>query len=233
MKLHTVAMFYIFLTVLAAVGVGQALPADSDPVMQGSASYSMPQSAIEAKIGGTVMVAIRVDETGKPLGAVVISGPSWPCDSKPVEALQELSTSISEAMMKLRFTPAIKNGKPIAKNIGLRLELKNALLAPELDPATGKPKYKQVAGGVLNGKAIQLPKPGYPAEARADREAGTVTIQILIDETGNVIRAGAVTGPPTLQLVSREAACSSKFSPTLLAGEPVKVTGVITYNFVP
>ena len=135
--------------------------------------------------------------------------------------------------MKVRFTPAIKDGKPIAKNIGLRVELKNALLAPELDPATGKPKYKQVSGGVLNGKAIDLPKPAYPPEARADREAGAVTIQILIDEAGKVIRAGAVSGAPTLQLAAREAACGSRFSPTTLGGEPVKVSGVITYNFVP
>lgn len=233
MKLHTIALLFIYLTAIAGIGISQTLPADSEPVLQGSASYSLPQSAIEAGIDGTVMVAIRVGETGKPEGAVVISGPAWPCDAKPVKALQELSSTISEAMMKLRFTPAMKGGKPIAKNVGLRVELKNPLLAPEIDPATGKTKYKQISGGVLNGKAVDLPKPEYPAEARADRETGAVSIQILIDEAGKVIRAGAVSGAPSLQLAAREAACGSKFSPTTLGGEPVKVSGVITYNFVP
>lgn len=89
-----------------------------------------------------------------------------------------------------------------------------------------------IAGGVLNGKAIALPRPAYPAIARAAQASGTVVVQVLIDEEGNVISAHAVSGHPLLQAASVTAAREAKFSPTTLSGQRVKVTGVIQYNFV-
>lgn len=91
---------------------------------------------------------------------------------------------------------------------------------------------KTISGGVLNGKAISKPQPAYPAIARAARASGTVTVQVLVDERGNVVSASAVSGHPLLQQSAVAAARQAKFSPTLLSGQPVKVSGVITYNFV-
>lgn len=91
---------------------------------------------------------------------------------------------------------------------------------------------KNVAGGVLNGKAKSLPKPVYPPEARAANAQGAVTVQVLIDEEGNVVSAQALSGPPQLHEAAAIAARGAKFSPTKLSGQPVKVSGVITYNFV-
>lgn len=92
---------------------------------------------------------------------------------------------------------------------------------------------KTISGGVLNGKAISLPKPAYPPAARAVRASGAVTVQVLIDETGRVVSASAAGGHPLLQAAAVSAARQARFSPTLLSGQPVKVSGVITYNFVP
>jgi TonB family protein len=89
-----------------------------------------------------------------------------------------------------------------------------------------------VSGGVLNGKAITLPKPAYPAIARSARASGAVVVQVTIDERGDVISARAVSGHPLLQQSAVEAAREAKFTPTLLEGQPVKVTGTLTYNFV-
>jgi TonB family protein len=89
-----------------------------------------------------------------------------------------------------------------------------------------------ISGGVLNGKALALPKPDYPDIARAAHASGTVVVQVLIDEEGNVISAHAVSGHPLLQAASVAAARQAKFSPTFLEGDPVRVTGVIQYNFV-
>ena len=94
------------------------------------------------------------------------------------------------------------------------------------------PPRAPVSGGVLNGKAISLPKPAYPPIAKAAHASGTVTVQVLIDENGNVVSAKAVSGHPLLQAVAVGAARQAKFSPTKLSGQPVKVTGVIQYNFV-
>lgn len=92
---------------------------------------------------------------------------------------------------------------------------------------------KTISGGVVNGKARNLVVPKYPDEARAARAAGTVSVQVVIDEAGNVISAKAVSGDPLLLNASEQAALASKFNPTLLQGVPVRVTGFIIYNFVP
>jgi protein TonB len=100
---------------------------------------------------------------------------------------------------------------------------------PEVKPT---PPRAPVSGGVLNGKAISLPKPAYPPIAKAAHASGTVVVQVVIDENGNVISAKPVSGHPLLQAVAVSAARQAKFSPTKLSGQPVKVTGMIQYNFV-
>jgi protein TonB len=100
-------------------------------------------------------------------------------------------------------------------------------------PPEEKPKPRApISGGVLNGKAISLPKPSYPPIARAAHAAGTVVVQVLIDENGSVVNATAVSGHPLLTQAAVNAARQARFSPTKLSGQPVKVTGVIQYNFV-
>jgi len=86
---------------------------------------------------------------------------------------------------------------------------------------------------VLNGKAIRLVQPTYPAMARTAHVSGQVSVQVLIDENGNVVAAHASSGHPLLQPAAVAAARASKFTPTKLSGQPVKVNGVIIYNFVP
>jgi len=94
------------------------------------------------------------------------------------------------------------------------------------------PKPKTINGGVINGKAESLPKPEYPAAAAAVKASGEVKVQVTIDEQGDIISASAVSGHPLLRQAAEQAARLSKFKPTTLSGQPVKVTGVIVYNFV-
>jgi periplasmic protein TonB len=103
---------------------------------------------------------------------------------------------------------------------------------PPPPPPKPTPPRAPISGGVLNGKAISLPKPSYPPIARQAHASGTVVVQVVIDENGSVISASAVSGHPLLRAVSVAAARGARFSPTKLSGQPVKVTGVITYNFV-
>ena len=93
-------------------------------------------------------------------------------------------------------------------------------------------KRTVVSGGVLNGKAVSKPQPAYPPVAKAAGASGTVTVQILVDEEGNVVSASAVSGHPLLQQAAVAAARQARFSPTRLSGQPVRVSGVVTYNFV-
>ena len=104
--------------------------------------------------------------------------------------------------------------------------------APPPPPPKPTPPTAPISGGVLNGKAVRLVQPPYPAIARSARAAGQVRVQIVIDENGNVVSAAPVSGHPLLQGAAVAAARASKFTPTKLSGMPVKVSGVIIYNFV-
>lgn len=86
--------------------------------------------------------------------------------------------------------------------------------------------------GFERGRAIRLPKPTYSSIARAARAQGTVKIQVVIDVDGKVIAAAAVDGHPLLYPACLEAARASEFSATKWEGHPVKVVGVIQYNFI-
>ncbi len=92
-------------------------------------------------------------------------------------------------------------------------------------------KPRVITGGVLNGQAVSLPKPIYSAAAKAINASGTVQVQILVDESGKVVSATAVSGHPLLKIEAEKAAKLARFSPTLLSNQPVKVTGIIVYNF--
>jgi TonB family protein len=85
---------------------------------------------------------------------------------------------------------------------------------------------------VLVGRVLELAKPAYPPIARAAHVTGTVQVQLIIDKDGTVAVAAAISGHPLLQAAAVTAARNSRFSPTLYEGKPVKVTGVIQYNFV-
>ena len=102
---------------------------------------------------------------------------------------------------------------------------------PPVAPRVPKPLLKPVSGGVLNGKAVDLPKPVYPPTARNAHAAGLVTVEVVIDEKGKVIAAKATSGHVLLREVAEQAAKGARFSPTLLSGQPVKVSGEINYNF--
>jgi TonB family protein len=94
-----------------------------------------------------------------------------------------------------------------------------------------KPLLKPISGGVLNGKALDLPRPAYPPQAKTARAEGVVTVEVVIDEKGKVISARATSGHNMLRQAAVQAAQGARFSPTMLSGQPVKVTGEINYNF--
>lgn len=134
-----------------------------------------------------------------------------------------------------------QNGKPGGTGIGIqdtddslptevtkKIEPPPALKKPPVEPAK-KPPVK--SGGVVNGQAKYLPKPTYSSAAKAARASGTVNVQVLIDEAGNVVSANAVDGHPLLKGEAERAARNAKFNPTLLTGIPVKVSGIIVYKF--
>lgn len=79
--------------------------------------------------------------------------------------------------------------------------------------------------------ATKMITPVYPAMAKSMRAEGQVTVEVELDEEGNVTSAKAVSGHAMLRNSAEEAAKRSKFKPGMIGGKPAKATGQIIYNF--
>jgi periplasmic protein TonB len=107
---------------------------------------------------------------------------------------------------------------------------------PKIMPTpTPTPKTSDIVrltSEMVTGKAIRKVQPTYPYIAKQVKAQGTVPVQITISEEGRVLNATVMGGHPTLQQAAQQAALQWVFSPTVLNGKPVKVSGVISFNFI-
>lgn len=101
----------------------------------------------------------------------------------------------------------------------------------EAEEPSAKGVAKPLEVGVLNSKAVSLPKPVFPEEARRIRSSGRVTVRVVVDETGKVISAQAIDGPAPLRQAAEAAARQARFEPTIKDGITIKITGTLTYDF--
>jgi TonB family protein len=102
---------------------------------------------------------------------------------------------------------------------------------PSHSCSLNRPKYV-VQGGTLDSKATSKPAAVYPPAAKAAGITGTVVVRVLVDESGDVLTAEATSGHVLLREAAEAAAREARFTPTRLSGQPVRVAGVITYDFV-
>ena len=106
--------------------------------------------------------------------------------------------------------------------------------SPRSSPTNNQPPpaNRPVNAGILNSRAVNLPKPAYPPNAKLMRAEGQVAVQVSLDEAGNVTSARATSGNPLLRASAEAAARQSKFNPVLINNQAVPVNGVVLYNFV-
>jgi TonB family protein len=199
----------------------------------------LPKYPVEAAgLGGEVTVTVAVDENG----SVVVertSGPRPICPDIVNPRVLALRRAAEDAALKARFKPAVVDGKPTRSTGWLKFDFQVPAERASEDEAinfsASNEDIEPSENGrkLLNGKAISLPSPAYPPAARAVRASGTVIVQVLISEDGNMYSAEAISGHPLLRYSAVSAACKAKFTQTLLDGKPVKVSGTVHYNFVP
>lgn len=216
----------------ALTALEQYAGAETDPTMVNLARYYK----------GQVMIA-----TNDPAGAAIEFRRVLDADSGNVEALLGEAVALvnqgykagdparlQEGFERLRLFIEGAGGHRARASAALALEYFRRGAPPkEAAEAAGEGgAARPVEGGVINGRAISKPAPPYPLIAKAARAAGTVAVRVVVDERGDVVSAWAASGHPLLQAAAVEAASQAKFTPTTLAGTPVKVAGVITYNFV-
>lgn len=129
-------------------------------------------------------------------------------------------------------TVEYKGGKVRAVREPVSLTFGEPEAARVQPPAYEEVENFPISGGVLDRKAVEKPEPEYPPTGTPRGDA-TVVVQVMVDEAGRVLRATAVSGNPLLRQAAVEAARKARFTPTLLSGKPVKVTGTLNYHFKP
>lgn len=102
---------------------------------------------------------------------------------------------------------------------------------PVVEETTPPVRQIRISTGPLQGKAITKIEPAYPPLAKTVHVDGAVSVEVLIDEKGNVVSARALSGHPLLREAAVAAARGWKWNPTMLNGIPVQVVGSITFNF--
>lgn len=233
----TLIVFAIGTVNISAQAVNEAKTVSKGVVNGSAVSFpkpAYPAAAKAVRASGAVNVEVLIDEKGDVISASAVSG-------HPL-----LRQSAVQAARGAKFKPTTIDGEAVKVK---GVVVYNFVLPNESDPSkdtdtapvpgsTGEriasmEGFTGKSGGVLNGSAIKLPKPAYPPAAQAVKAAGAVNVQVIIDESGNVEKAAAVSGHPLLRAAAVEAALGAKFKPTLLDGQTVKVNGVIVYNFVP
>ncbi len=119
----------------------------------------------------------------------------------------------------------------------------NSVTAPQAPASSGAPADSTnnedanpaapntVSTGSLNTRATRRVIPVYPQIARNASTEGIVRVYVTVDERGNVNEIAKSEGPTLLRGAAEDAARRWKFSPTLVAGKPVRLTGFIEFNF--
>ncbi|MFL6259552.1 MAG: energy transducer TonB [Thermoanaerobaculia bacterium] len=113
----------------------------------------------------------------------------------------------------------------------LLLVLGSATVALTQDMAQAGPPYR-VGDKVTRPEKISGEAPAYTQLGRIRQVTGTVILEVIIDEQGNVENAKVLKGLPMgLDGKAWEAVKTWKFKPATLEGKPVKVSWVLTVDF--
>lgn len=190
-----------------------------------------PDAARQNRIGGVVGVEVLIDETGRVIFAEADLNDQRErknADGTPVEPIPidpMLREAAEKAAWLAQFSPTTLSGQPVKVRGKLLYDF-------VVDNSDRPPRVGDISGGLLNSRAISLPKPIYPDAAMAVKADGAVTVKVLVAEDGSVTNAEAISGHPLLRAAAEAAAREAKFLPTLLQGRTVTVGGVVTYNFV-
>lgn len=105
-------------------------------------------------------------------------------------------------------------------------------IAPPAAPVAEGPKAPlQVGGRVKPPRLLYGPDPDYPVLAKMSRITGTVVIEAIIDEHGNVTGERAISGPALLIPAALSAVSKRRYEPTVLDGDPTPIDLRVEVSF--
>lgn len=214
----------ILFALVAATSSG-VLGQDVPPVPVQPVVPNYPTEVL-AKIHGNhrVDLFLEIDKNGR-VKDVTAFGPWKTCSGNDDRADSILAVAV-ESAKQIVFSPARRGDHAVEGNVVMFYPVAGTM-PPK--PETGPTKK----GAVVNGQRVLIPVPRYPSKAKKFGIQGEVKMLAQIDEQGKIYSVLALSGHPVLFRSAADAACGAKFTPTTLAGEPVKVGVPIVFKFVP
>jgi len=217
----------VVLMIIAGVKT-QARDANANTTAPPFQEISSPRVANVEVMAPTMALAAQSDKQA-PLPAKPATPPIPPQAAAPPAP----STSSNEAMAAAPVAPVA----PVAPTLATSATPPSPAAAPappakEKTKSKDKDKQKDAKRKVEKGGLIEAPKPVYPPDAKEQKIEGVVSVDIVINEEGNVISAKPNSGPEALHGAAKDAALKARFKPTLVDGKAAKVAGAMSYNFV-
>jgi hypothetical protein len=90
---------------------------------------------------------------------------------------------------------------------------------------------REIEVGVLNDRATSLPRPAFRVAGRRLERPVTVSVEVVVDQTGLVAEASAPDAPPALRQAAEDAARRTTFFPFYSEGRPVRARGRLNFGF--
>ena len=193
---------------------GQAKKAVKGGIVNGRATYlpkpDYPQEAKDFCVSGKVEIEVLIGENGNVIKAKAISGDEL------------LRDSAVKAVKKAKFRQ-VADGKPV--------KTKGVIVYNFV------PEIKCLVVGIVNNKALFIPKPQVANLNQSKhlqiKKEQIVTVQIIIDESGKVVRAKAISGHPLLLGACENSARQATFTPSFINGPTIKIKALLVYKFKP
>jgi TonB family protein len=167
-----------------------------------------PAEAKQAGVTGTVRLEATIAPDGSVQNVRAASG----------HAL--LVPQAIEAVRQWQYEPVLLDGKPVAvmTTITLNFTLPDAIAIED----------RPGSGGM---RPVQMVRPVYPPEAKANKVTGTVLLLAEVGNDGKVESLRTLKGDPALAAAAEEAVKQWIYEPVRIAGEPVAVLVEIEVNF--
>jgi protein TonB len=103
---------------------------------------------------------------------------------------------------------------------------------PPPPPAAERPKGPiRITSGMREPTLLYEPPIVYSPVARMARIEGTVVVEAIIDEQGNVTQVHLISGPPLLVPGALKAVGARRYAPTILDGQPVAIRLTVKVDY--
>jgi protein TonB len=141
------------------------------------------------------------------------------------------SDNVAEAVPDLGGVPGGVPGGVIGGVVGGVLGGTGTVVPTPPPAARPVQKVVPVGGNVKAPRRTYFVNPAYPPLARDAHIWGTVVVDAVIDEHGNVVQARVVSGHPLLIDAALKAVMQWKYEPTTLDGQPVSLELQVQVHF--